>query len=116
VDVIDYHDADWPAAVERGFDAAIVSAPGTAADAMRCVRDGGRLVALVSDELVEERGVSATTLYVRPDAQQLAGLAQMLADDRIALQPTVMPLEQGPDVFARVADGRAAGTKFVLRP
>jgi len=28
----------------------------------------------------------------------------------------MMPLEQGPDVFARIVDGRAAGTKFVLRP
>jgi NADPH:quinone reductase-like Zn-dependent oxidoreductase len=115
-DVIDYHDTDWPAGVERGFDAAVVSAPGTAADAMRCVRDGGRIVALVSDRLVEERGIGATTLYVRPDAQQLGDLAQTLADGRITVQPTVVPLDEGPDVFARVADGRAAGTKFVLHP
>jgi NADPH:quinone reductase-like Zn-dependent oxidoreductase len=115
-DVIDYHDADWRAVVERGFDAAVVSAPGTAADAVRCVRDGGRIVALVSDRLVEQRGISATTLYVRPDAQQLADLAQTLADGRITLEPTVTSLEQGPDVFARVVDGRAAGTKFVLQP
>jgi len=115
-DVIDYHDADWPTAVAREFDAAVVSAPGTAADAMRCVRDGGRLVALVSDRLAEERSINATTLYVRPDAKQLADLAQTLADGRIALKPTVKSLEQGPDVFARVVDGRAAGTKFVLHP
>jgi NADPH:quinone reductase-like Zn-dependent oxidoreductase len=115
-DVIDYHDADWPAVVGRSFDAAVVSAPGTAADAMRCVRDGGRLVALVSDRLVDERGISATALYVRPDAKQLAELAQLLADGRIALRPTVVSLDEGPDVFARVVDGRAAGTKFVLRP
>ena len=115
-DVIDYHDAEWPAVVEGAFDAAVVSAPGTAADAMRCVRDGGRLVALVSDPLVEQRGISATTLYVRPDAKQLADLAQSLADGRIRLEPTVTSLEQGPDVYARIVDGRAAGTKFVLQP
>jgi len=71
---------------------------------------------LVSDRLVEERGISAATLYVRPDAQQLADLALSLADGRIMLAPTEVPLEQGPDVFARIVDGRAAGTKFVLRP
>jgi NADPH:quinone reductase-like Zn-dependent oxidoreductase len=62
-DVIDYHDADWPAVVERGFDAAVVSAPGTAADAVRCVRDGGRIVALVSYRFVDERCLIESRMY-----------------------------------------------------
>jgi NADPH:quinone reductase-like Zn-dependent oxidoreductase len=115
-DVIDYHDTNWPADVEGRFGGAIVVSPGTASDAARATRDGGRLVALTSDSLPTDRGMSTTTLYVQPDAAELADLAAALADGRLSLEPAVFPLADGPDLYGRVVDGSAGGTKYVLRP
>ncbi len=54
VEIVDYHDPDWPEQVVaatqgRGVDAAANAAPGGAATAQRAVRDGGRLATITSD-------------------------------------------------------------------
>jgi NADPH:quinone reductase-like Zn-dependent oxidoreductase len=114
--VVDYHDPHWPDQVHGRFDGALTAASGTAAAALPLVRDGGRLCSLTSDAPPPQRGITSTNLYVRPDAAQLADLAQRLGEGRLQLMPEPLPLREGPAAFTRVAAGRTGGRKIVLIP
>jgi NADPH:quinone reductase-like Zn-dependent oxidoreductase len=114
--VVDYHDLDWPDQAHGPFDGALTAAVGTAAAALPLVRDGGRLCSLTSDAPPSQRAITSTNLYVRPDAAQLARLAERLDEGRLRLMPEPLPLQEGPAAFARVAAGRAGGRKLVLIP
>src|SRR5204862_6126423 len=99
-----------------GFDGALIAATGTAGTALPLVRDGGRLCSLTSDAHAEERGITSTNLYVRPDAAQLARLAEQVNEGTLKLAPEPHPLQEGPAAFTRVAAGRAGGRKILLIP
>jgi NADPH:quinone reductase-like Zn-dependent oxidoreductase len=114
--VVDYHDRNWPDQVRGRFDGALTAASGTAAAALPLVRDGGRLCSLTSDAPPSLRAITSTNLYVRPDATQLARLAQRLGEARLRLMPEPVPLREGPAALTRVAAGRAGGRKIVLIP
>ena len=114
--VVDYHNPNWPDQVPGRFDGALIAASGTAAAALPLVRDGGRLCSLTSDAPAPQRGITSTNLYVRPDAAQLAQLAQRLSKGMLHLTPEPLPLREGPAAFTRVAAGRAGGRKIVLIP
>jgi NADPH:quinone reductase-like Zn-dependent oxidoreductase len=114
--VVDYHDPTWPAKVRGQFDAALIAASGTAAAALPLVRDGGGLCSLTSDAPPPQRGITSTNLYVRPDAAQLAQLAQRLREGTLHLTPQPLPLRDGPAAFTRAAAGHAGGRKIVLIP
>jgi NADPH:quinone reductase-like Zn-dependent oxidoreductase len=116
VEVVDYHDPNWPDQARGGFDGALIAAIGTAAAALPLVRDGGRLCSLTSDAPPTQRGITSTDLYVRPDAAQLALLAEQVGDGTLRLAPEPVPLREGPAAFNRVAAGRAGGRKIVLIP
>jgi NADPH:quinone reductase-like Zn-dependent oxidoreductase len=114
--VVDYHDPNWPDQVRGGFDGALIAADGTATTALLLVRDGGRLCSLTSDAPAPQRAITSTDLYVRPDADQLARLAEQLGEGTLHLTPEPLPLREGPAAFTRVAAGRAGGRKIVLIP
>jgi NADPH:quinone reductase-like Zn-dependent oxidoreductase len=114
--VLDYHDPAWPAQVRGPFDGALTAASGTAAAALPLVRDGGRLCSITSDAPAPQRGITSTNLYVRPDAAQLAHLAQRLSQGTLHLTPQPLPLNDGPAAYTRAAAGRAGGRKIVLIP
>jgi NADPH:quinone reductase-like Zn-dependent oxidoreductase len=114
--VVDYHNPNWPDQVHGRFDGALIAAIGTAAAALPLVRDGGRLCSLTSDAPAPQRGITSTNLYIRPDAAQLAQLAQRLSKGMLHLTPEPLPLRDGPAAFTRAADGRAGGRKIVLIP
>ena len=114
--VVDYHDPNWPDQVHGRFDGALIAASGTAAAALPLVRDGGRLCSLTSDAPPLQRGITSTNLYVRPDAAQLARLAEQVGEGTLHLAPEPLPLHEGPAAFTRVAAGRAGGRKIVLIP
>ncbi|MGW3562605.1 NADP-dependent oxidoreductase [Streptomyces sp. NPDC000941] len=114
MEVVDYHDPNWPAKVRGGFDAALTIATGTADAALPLVRDGGRLCSLTSDAPPEERGITSWDLYVEPNAAQLVQLAEQAAAGTLKLAPEPLPLSEGPAAFARVVTGRAGGKKIVL--
>jgi NADPH:quinone reductase-like Zn-dependent oxidoreductase len=114
--VVDYHHPNWPDQVRGQFDGALTAATGTAEVALPLVRDGGRLCSLTSDAPPPQRGITSTNLYVRPDAAQLARLADQLVEGTLHLTPEPLPLREGPAAFTRVAAGRAGGRKIVLIP
>jgi NADPH:quinone reductase-like Zn-dependent oxidoreductase len=114
--VIDYHDPHGLEHADGPFDAAVIAAVGTAAAALRVVRDGGRLCSLTSDAPPAQRGITASNLYVRPDGQELARLADTLTDGTLEVQPEVLPLQDGGAALTRVLAGRTRGRKLVLCP
>ncbi|MCQ8835258.1 NADP-dependent oxidoreductase [Streptomyces malaysiensis] len=114
-DVIDYHRPAWPREVGRVFDAALTAAPGTAATAAEIVRPGGRLCSITSDAPAASAELASTDLYVRPDAETLAVLADQLRDGVLDLPTEVLPLDEGPGAFDRSSRGLTGGTKLVLR-
>jgi NADPH:quinone reductase-like Zn-dependent oxidoreductase len=119
--VIDYHDHDWPAQVRaltanRGVDAAANAVPGGAASAIRAVADGGRLATITSDPPGQQRGITVSSTYVRPDGTQLRALAKQLGDGQLAIPVAASyRLADAAQALALVAGGHAAGA-VVLTP
>jgi NADPH:quinone reductase-like Zn-dependent oxidoreductase len=116
--VLDYHQPDWPKQVRAlthgGVDAAANAAPGGSAQAIRAVRDRGRLATITSDPPPAERDITVRAVLVAPDGRRLSALVQLL--DQGALTVSVgdrFPLEQGAAALARVGHG-APGSAVVL--
>jgi NADPH:quinone reductase-like Zn-dependent oxidoreductase len=119
--VIDYHDQDWPAQVRaitanRGVDAAANAVPGGAARAIEAVAGGGRLATITSDPPGEQRGITVSSIYVRPDGTQLRALAERFADGQLEIPVAASyRLADAAQALALVAGGHAAGA-VVLTP
>ena len=113
--VIDYHEQDWPDQVlavtdGSGVAAAVNAAPDGAADAIRAVRDGGRLATITSDPPEQERGITVSSVYVRPDGGQLDGLGRLLAAGQLEISVAMSyELLDAADALAKVVSGRADG-------
>jgi NADPH:quinone reductase-like Zn-dependent oxidoreductase len=113
--IIDYHDGDWPDQVRTitggsGVSAAVNAAPGGAQHAIRAIADGGRLATITSDPPPQERAITVSSVYVRPDGGQLRDLAQLLADGRLEMPlATTYGLRDAADALATVVSGRAGG-------
>lgn len=114
-EVIDYHEHDWPDQVLAitdgiGVSAAVNATPGGAGEAIRAVRDGGRLATLTSDPPEEDRGITVSNVYVRPDGGQLGGLARLLAAGQLEISIAASyELGDAADALAKVAGGTAGG-------
>ena len=52
---------------------------------IRALADGGRLATITSDPPPQERAITVSNVYVRPDGGQLRDLAQQLADGRLEI-------------------------------
>jgi NADPH:quinone reductase-like Zn-dependent oxidoreductase len=119
--VIDYRDQDWPAQVRaitanRGVDAAANAAPEGAASAIEAVADGGRLATITSDPPGEERGITVSSIHIRPDGNQLRELATRFADGQLDIPVAASyRLADAARALAPVAGGHAAGA-VVLTP
>ena len=117
--VIDYHDQQWPAQVRaitggRGVAAAANAAPGGAGTAMRAVADGGRLATITSDPPAGQRGITVSSIYVRPDGTQLRGLAKQLGDGQLEIPVAASyRLADAAQALAQVSGGHAAGAVVV---
>src|SRR3954454_17260955 len=113
--VIDYHEHDWPDQVlaitdGTGVSAAVNATAHGARNAMRAVRDGGRLATITSDPPAQDRGIAVSNVYVRPDAGQLRGLARLLAAGQLEISvATSFELLDAADALATVVGGRAGG-------
>jgi NADPH:quinone reductase-like Zn-dependent oxidoreductase len=113
--VIDYHDRQWPEQVRAitggsGVTAAANAAPGGAATAIRAVADGGRLATITSDPPGEERGITVSSIYVRPDGTQLRTLARQLEDGQLEIPvAATYRLADAARALAQAVGGHAAG-------
>ena len=113
--VIDYHEQDWPDRVlaitgGSGVAVAVNAAPDGAANAIRAVRDGGCLATITSDPPEQERGITVSSVYVRPDGGQLEGLGRLLAAGQLEVSvATSHELLDAADALATVVSGRAGG-------
>jgi NADPH:quinone reductase-like Zn-dependent oxidoreductase len=113
--VIDYHDGDWPHQVRaitagRGVAAAVNAVPGYAADALRAVADNGRLATITGDPPAEERGITVSNVYVRPDGDQLRTLAKHLADGTLTVPvAATYRLRDAAAALAQTTSGHAGG-------
>jgi NADPH:quinone reductase-like Zn-dependent oxidoreductase len=113
--VIDNYDRDWPEQVRaitggRGVVAAVNAVPGHAADAIRTVADDGRLATITSDPPAEERGITVSNVYVRPDGDQLRALAQHLADGTLPVPvAATYHLADAAAALAQTMSGHAGG-------
>jgi NADPH:quinone reductase-like Zn-dependent oxidoreductase len=119
--VIDYHDHNWLAQVRaitanRGVDAAANAVHGGAASAIRAVADGGRLATITSDPPGQQRGITVSSIYVRPDGNQLRELAMRFADGQLEIPVADRyRLADAAQALAQVAGGHTAGA-VVLTP
>lgn len=116
--VLDYHEPDWPERVRAltggGVDAAVNAARSGSADAVRAVRDGGRLATITADLPPAERGIAMSDIVVVPDGARLARLVPLLAPDAITVEPSY-PLAEAAAAMARLQQG-THGAAVVLEP
>jgi NADPH:quinone reductase-like Zn-dependent oxidoreductase len=119
--VIDYHDRQWPEHVRaitggHGVVAAANAAPGGAATAIRAVADGGRLATITSDAPSGQRGITVSSIYVRPDGNQFRKLAKQFADGQLQIPVAARyRLADAAQALAQATSGHAAGA-VVLTP
>jgi NADPH:quinone reductase-like Zn-dependent oxidoreductase len=118
--VFDYHEPDWPARVRAltsggvGVDAAVNAARSGSADAVRAVRDGGRLATITGDLPPAERGIALSDIVVVPDGARLARLVPLLVPDAITVGASY-PLAEAAAAMARLRQGMH-GAAIVLEP
>ena len=118
---LDYHDPEWPAQARElagggGASAAVNAVGDGSADAIRSVRDGGRLVTITGDPPDDERGVTSTALIVEPNGQQLDALAELLGEGRLEVQVAeTFDLADAAAALQSALDGPGGGA-VVIRP
>lgn len=119
--VIDYHDQEWPEQVRaitrgHGVAAAANAASGGAATAIRAVADGGRLATITSDPPSQQRGITVSSIYVRPDGNQLRRLAEQFGHGELEIPVAASyRLADAAGALAHAAGVHAAGA-IVLMP
>jgi NADPH:quinone reductase-like Zn-dependent oxidoreductase len=89
-EVLDYHDENWPELAREvtggeGVRKAANAARGGAGTALRAVASSGRLATITSDPPTSERDIIVSSVYVRPDGDQLTALAELLGGGALTL-------------------------------
>ena len=114
--VLDYHEPDWPDRVRAmgGADAVVNAARSGSADAVRAVRDGGRLATITADLPPAERGIALSDIVVVPDGARLARLVPLIAAGVITVGAS-FPLAEAAAAMARLQRG-THGEAVVLEP
>ncbi|MGH2511409.1 MAG: NADP-dependent oxidoreductase [Candidatus Limnocylindrales bacterium] len=117
---VDYREADWPAQVRGwapgGVDAAVAIQPGTSADTMQTIREGGFLVTVSGDRIEPERGIGVAVVTQQIDVRpELTELMDGIADGgyRLALERTY-PFAEGLDALRKVQSRHARGKVVLL--
>jgi len=118
--VLDYHEPDWPGRVRAltggGVDAAANAARAGSAEAVRAVRDGGRLATITADLPAAGRGIAMRAVQVVPDGARLGRLAELLAQGVLTVSVGQrLPLERAAAALDQARHG-AHGSAIVLRP
>ena len=120
--VIDHHEEAWPDQVlavtgRAGVSAAVNAVPGGASDAIRAVRDRGRLATITSDPPADERGIVVSSVYVRADGGQLRSLAHLLGSGALEVPVgSTYRLDDAADALATAIGGSAGGAVAITLP
>jgi NADPH:quinone reductase-like Zn-dependent oxidoreductase len=123
VEVVDYTERDVVDAVREiapdGVDVVLDSLGGEALErSVEAVRDRGRIVSIAqppTSEVFRQREIEARYVFVRPDAEQLEELAELVDDNRLSVHlDEVLPLEQAARAHELSEAGHVRG-KLVLR-
>ena len=120
--VIDYHDQAVARTGPRGHAGAAgwpprpTRHPAAPPPRSRAVADGGRLATITSDPPGEQRGITVSSIYVRPDGTQLRMLAERFGDGPLEIPVAASyRLADAAQALAQVAGAHAAGA-VVLTP
>ena len=117
--VLDYHQPDWPEqvlALTGGVDGAANAARSGSVEAVRAVRDGGRLATITADLPAAQRDITMAAVQVVPDGRRLGGLVQLPAQGVLTVSVGEgFPLERAAAALAQSRHG-AHGLATVLRP
>jgi len=114
VEAIDYRERDVVEAVREiapdGVDVVLDVVGGeTLRRSVDAVRDEGRIVSIVqppTDDVFRQRGIEPSYVFVRPNAEELTELAELVDEDRLSVHvEELLPLEQA----ARAHELSAAG-------
>lgn len=108
--------AEFTTVVESGWDA-VVDTTSPQATGLAPVRDGGAFVGVRPNMVPEaERGITVTTLLVRPDPPRLARLLALAASGRLSARVHAqLPLSRVVEAVKATADGGLRG-RYVLTP
>lgn len=114
--VLDYHEPDWPDRVRAmgGADAAVNAARSGSADAVRAVKDGGRLATITADLPPAGRGIALSDIVVVPNGARLARLVPLLGPG-VIMVGTSFPLAEAAAAMALLHQG-THGAAVVLEP
>jgi NADPH:quinone reductase-like Zn-dependent oxidoreductase len=117
--VLDYHHPDWPERVRvltgGGADAAANAARAGSVEAVRAVRDGGRLATITADLSPAERDITMRAVQVASDGTRLGRLVPLLAQGLLTVPVDgSFPLERAGAALARARQG-AHGSATVLK-
>jgi NADPH:quinone reductase-like Zn-dependent oxidoreductase len=118
-EVVDPEDPDWPEQVrdiagDKAVAAAVNAVRGGAASAMTVLADGGRLVTITSDPPSEERDITVSSFYLRPDGRRLGALAELLAEGKLSLSlGAVKRFDDADRALAGVAGGSVHGAVVI---
>ena len=118
--VLDYHQPDWPEQVRAltrgGADAAANAVRSGSAQAIKAVRDRGRLATITSDPPPAERDITIREVYVAPDGRRLAGLVELLGQGALTVSVGErFGFENGAAALTAIRHG-AHGSAVVLEP
>src|SRR5262249_56216200 len=85
-------------------------------EAVKAVRDGGRLPTITADLPGAKRGITMLAVQVKPDGRRLADLMQLLAHGALTVSVADrFPLQQAAAALARARSG-ANGSAVILQP
>ncbi|MDN5820792.1 MAG: NADP-dependent oxidoreductase, partial [Brachybacterium sp.] len=117
---VDYHDAGWVQEVRgwapQGVDAALAVHPGTSADSMRVVKDGGSVITVSGDSVPTERGITPVMIDYAADVRaELLAMTEDVATGAVHLEiERVHPFAEAAEALDRVRTRHVRG-KLVLR-
>lgn len=120
--VVDYHSPDWVQQVRQwmpdGVDGALAVQPGTAAQTLGVVKNGGQLVPISGDNPVPERGIEVIGIPYQADVR--AEVLQLMADvagEKIHVElEQVHPFGDALAALAKVQTRRARGKTVLELP
>ncbi len=117
---VDYRQPHWPEQVRRwvpsGVDAAVAVQPGTTAECLPVVKDGGTAITVSGDSVTPQRGIRVDMVDYQADVRDdLAQLMAEVAKNQIHLEiEQVYPFDQALQALQRVRTRHVRG-KLVLR-